>query len=492
MSKARKTIAIALAAAMSMGLCASAYADMSTTVTDNAVLSTLEETSAQPGETPTEAPSLPGTVNGSLRADIPAGDEGAEIPIENSSGMIGVDVQITKGGEYIESVTVKNGSLVVKVRSSGTLTEDQEYSVDVTLYDMGTGKRSNFTVTGVIEAPASSSKPDDSGSKPDDSSSKPNDDNSSSSSSQPEQITKIGLKDAVDGVVTASLYKYGGDDEVEIPILIPEGAGTIRLKDKDIVEGRDVIRKVSVSGRKLVVEAKFPYDMLDEPEDYEIEVTLEDSKSKETAVFTIKGTVYWQESDAPVSPDEYREKKYVVVDFDGNDGEDIDFQNGSIRTDGLKSGVVNLDVSYSGTSVDCDGLDLYTVNFLAAPRLDRSVTVCLDADEGNCVYQVSNGGKLTKLDATYNKSAGELRFETRKLGEYVVTEKEVKQEDSEKKTDSTSSAADTKKDTASKENIPTATEKNPGTGAYGEGGKTVPNTGRFEKPNPNTGAYPLF
>ncbi|MCI8650738.1 MAG: hypothetical protein HFG20_11555 [Anaerotruncus sp.] len=450
MSKARKSIAFALATMMSLGLCVGAYAD-TVTVLDNG--SAPEETSAQTGMAPAPAPE--GAVGGSLRADIPAGEAQKEIPIASGSGLLGMDVRITKGGAYVESVTLENGKLVVKAKSPGALEGEQEYAVEVTLYDLETGKSSFVTVSGVIGAAQESSQPE------------------SSASSQPDQIAGIGLKDAVDSIVTAHLYKYGGDSEIAIPILVPEGAGAIRLKDKEILEGRDVIRKVSVSGRKLLVEAKFPYSMLDEPEPYEIEVTLEDSKGKATANFLIRGTVYWQATAVPVAPHEYREKKAVIVDFDGNDGETLYFENGSIRTDGLKSGVANLDISYADSGADCDGLDVYTVNFLASPKLDRAVTVCLDADEGNCVYQVSGNGKLTKLDAVYNKSAGELRFTTRRLGEYVVTLRELKP-DSKPASDFSGgeNTAPSKAETP-KEN----TEKTPQNG----------NSSHTEKQNPRTG-----
>lgn len=450
MSKARKSIAFALATMMSLGLCVGAYAD-TVTVLDNGAAP--EETSAQTGMAPTPAPE--GAVDGSLRADIPAGEAQKEIPIASGSGLLGMDVRITKGGAYIESVTLENGKLVVKAKSPGALESEQEYAVEVTLYDLETGKSSFVTISGVIGAALESAQPE-------------------SSASEPEQMTGIGLKDAVDSVVTAHLYKYGGDREIAIPILAPEGAGAIRLKDKEIVEGRDVIRKVSVSGKKLLVEAKFPYSMLDEPEPYKIEVTLEDSKSKATADFLIRGTVYWQATAEPVAPHEYHEKKAVIVDFDGNDGETLHFENGSIRTDGLKSGIANLDISYADSGADCEGLDVYTVNFLASPKLDRAVTVCLDADEGNCVYQVSGNGKLTKLDAVYNKSAGELRFTTRKLGEYVVTLQELKR-DSKPASDFSGgeNTAPSKAETP-KEN----TEKAPQAGASDYVGKQNPGTGR--------------
>lgn len=477
MKNARKSIALTVAASMSLGLCASAHAEneASVSIVDND--SALVELSTQNSS----APTLEGAVLDVKRADIPAESGKTEIPIENSSGMLVVDVQITKGGEYIESVSVKNNNLVVKVRNPGSLTKEKEYAADVTLYDMGTGKSSKFTVTGMIGASqsSSSSEPDNGNSTywPD-SSSKPD---SGSSSSTQEKEDKISLKGAVNDVVTANLYKYGGDDEAEIQITAPQNAGTIRLKEKDIIKGRDVIRKVSVSGKKLMVEAKFPYEMLDEPKDYEIQVTLEDSGSGKTAVFTVKGSVYWQDTDAPVSPDEYREKKYVVVDFDGNDGQTIHFKNGSIHTNDLKSGVANLDISYSGSRrADFDGLDLYCVSFPANPRLDHSVTVCLDADEGNCVYEVGSSGKLTKLDATYNKSNGELRFETRRLGEYVVTEKALEKDSDTAKSSSSSTASSSETDTEKKDgdDIPTAKEKHRDNDGSDES-KTVPNTGRY-------------
>lgn len=484
----KKAFSVMLVGAVALTMCSSvlaAEANISTTPNDGG-LSVIQDNSTQQGPL-----GLSGAVGGVCRADITDGSK-IEIPIDkpDGTGAIGLDVEIIKGGAYIESVSVQNNRLVVSVKNPGNLTQPVEYTVFVTLYDMASGQPSKFYITGTIGAqPTSSSEPDNSSSspssEPDNSSSQPDNSSSSqpdtgSSSSQPDTITQIGLKGMENGVVRADLFKYGGNDEAEIVIEVPEGAGTIRLDRKDVIDGDDFIRKVSVKGTKLIVEGKFPSDLL-EPEDYKLDVTLSGTTSGEKKTFRVEGTVYWQDSYGPVAPDEYREKKYVVVDFDGNDNETINFKHGCLMTDGLKSGVANLDVGYSSSSnTDADGLDLYTVNFTAAPRLDRNVTVCLDADEGNAVYEVKNG-KLTKIDARFNKSAGELRFDARRLGEYIVTEKTLSSSEntsgSKDTTGTGSSASSSTENNSNQTNTGSQTSKPADTVINT---KPVPNTGRFK------------
>lgn len=522
--KSKKAMGVILVGAVAMSMCASVFAEeasISTAPNEGGIMAVSGSSGIEQGPL-----NLAGSINGICHANFTDGGE-LRIPIEKpeESGAIGMDMEILKGADWIESVSVKDGSLIITTKNTDRLAAATEYSVNVTLYDMNTGKPSTFNVSGTIGASKLSTeaaedgetgKESDTNSEPEkgsgssdssdvggdkntnegsSSGSTPSGSGDNTSSSEPDSIKKIALKGAENGVAHADIFKYGGDDKAEFIIQVPEGSGAIRLEDKDIVDGRDVIKKVSVKGSKLVIEGKFPSNLL-EPEDYTVDVTLSGSKSGEEETFRIEGTVFWQDSYGPVSPDEYRERKYVVVDFDDNDGETVNFENGCLRTDGLKSGVANLDISYAGSNIDCDGLDIYCVNFTANPRLDRNVTVCLDAEhETNCVYQVT-GDKLVKIDAKYNKSAQELRFEAKRLGEYIVTEKELDSKKADNNNSSNSSSqANTSSSTAGSQTssstssveLPPETGSESGIGAAkpiydystADGYKKVPNTGRY-------------
>lgn len=280
-------------------------------------------------------------------------------------------------------------------------------------------------------------------------------------------------------VTGANMLKYGGDDELSIPIKLPESYGSLRLVDEDVIEGDDVIGRISLKDNKLVLRAKFPSDM-EEPEDYEVEATVRGSKNKEEVTFRVSGSVYYQDADGPVAPDKYREKKFVIVDFDENDEDNIRFKGGRLYTENLDSGIANLDISYAETMTEkLENKDIAFVNFPAAPRLDRNITVGLDADEGDCVYEIS-GKNVKKIDAKYKD--GELTFSTRRLGQYVLTDGEL-------------SAA--KDDTSSSNKPWTAGKDKTDTSSQQAGKPTVmdPSSTNIiangNKPNPGTGAYPV-
>lgn len=474
----KKIISIAAVGAITMSMCVSAYAlDASITVTpnDSGPLIVEDTGSASTGNGKL---TLAGAVGDTYRANLKSGGE-LKIPITKPAGTssIGLSVEFITGGDLIESVTVKNDSLVVKVKNPGNLTAAKEYTIYVTLYDMATGTPSKYYVTGIIEAGGSSSD----SSKPDDSSSTPGgDDNDSSQSGEKGAIE---LEGAVNREVHANLFKYGDDGKAEIRVETTNKDDSVKIASKNIVKGEDLIRKVYLQGNRLMIEGKYPYDLL-EPEDYAVDVTLATKDDKIT--FRISGTVYWQDSYGPVQPGEFREKKYVVVDFDSNEGDVVNFKYGYINTSNLTSGIANLDVNYSGDlSADCDGKDLYSVNFPARPRLDRNVTVCLDADEGNCVYEV-NGSKLTKINASYNKTSRELRFETKRLTEYVVTEEKLgtSKKDDQREESSSSPRRPSSQDSSSDDShrdtfLSDEREESGGTEDISHA-KVVPNTGRYE------------
>lgn len=263
----------------------------------------------------------------------------------------------------------------------------------------------------------------------------------------------IGMSGAVNGVYHAGrMSKYGSKTEVEIPLDVPDSVGHVRLADK-YIEGKDLIKSVTLKENKLVIKAAFPDDLL-EPEEYAVEVTLRGDDGEETP-YRIEGSVYLQDSDGPVPPSDYREKKMVVVDFEENDCEEIRFKGGRLLVDGLYSGVANLDLDDAGRLEDkLHGQDVSYLCFLASPRLDREVTVCLDANPGDCVYDVS-GDQPVRIDAQYHAADRELRFSTRFLSHYVLTDGELIQEETAAQPDK------------SQENCEPG-KTNPGTGAYPE------------------------
>lgn len=280
---------------------------------------------------------------------------------------------------------------------------------------------------------------------------------------QPGNKPTIGISSGKDSAVTTRLLKYGGEDTAKIEVSAPEGFGTLRLKDKDIIEGEDVVKSVSYKSGVLSVRAKFPPDM-EEPEDFVIDTLFTGSANNQSFKVRVSGTVFLQDSDGPVAPHAFREKKFVIVDFEENDEDVIKFYGGRLETQDLMSGVYNLDISYAEPQdMDFEGKLLSSVNFIANPRLDRSIAVSLEADAGDCVYEIKNG-KAVKLDTKFNAREGVLQFKTVRLGQYVLTSGEL--------------GAD-KADAGGASSVPTLQPSSPA--------QSVP-----EKENPGTGAYPLF
>lgn len=279
-----------------------------------------------------------------------------------------------------------------------------------------------------------------------------------------EEKATIGLSDGKDAAIETRLTKYGGENTAKIKVSAPEGFGSLRLQDKDILVGEDVIKSVSYKSGILTLKAKFPSD-LEEPEDFVVDTLFTGSANRQSFKVRISGTVFLQDSAGPVAPHEFREKKFVVVDFEQNDGDVIKFYGGQLETQDLESGIANLDISYDEPQdIDFAGRMLHCVHFIASPRLDRTITVSMEADAGNCLYEIKNG-KAAKVDAKFSARDGHLQFKTCRLGQYVLTAGELPADMS---------------------------------GAASEGNTSVPQVtaptqgSAPEKANPGTGAYPLF
>ncbi|MCI8443301.1 MAG: hypothetical protein HFG27_12360 [Provencibacterium sp.] len=271
----------------------------------------------------------------------------------------------------------------------------------------------------------------------------------------------IGISGGQDTMVETKLVKYGGEDTAKIRIDAPEAYGELRLRDKDILVGDEVIKSISYRDGILTVKPKFPTDM-EEPENFVIDTLFTGKDNSQSFKVRVTGTVFIQSSPA-AAPGSFKEKQCVVVDFELNDGDIIRFRGGQLETQELESGIANLDISYTEPQgVNFEGKLLHSVHFIANPRLDRAILVSFEADTGNVLYEVKNG-KAVKLSAKYAAKDGFLQFKTNRLGQYVLLSGEL-----------TDTAAD-----KGANSVPTIKP-------------AAPVQNNPEKQNPMTGAYPLF
>ena len=278
---------------------------------------------------------------------------------------------------------------------------------------------------------------------------------------RPVNPATIGISGGQDTMVETKLVKYGGEDTAKFRIDVPEDYGELRLRDKDILVGDEVIKSVSYRDGILTIKPKFPDDM-EEPEGFVIDTLFTGKSNGQSFKVRVAGTAFIQPSPA-AAPGSFKEKQCVVVDFEQNDGDVIRFRGGQLETQELESGIANLDISYTEPQgVDFEGKLLHSVRFIANPRLDRAILVSFEADAGNALYEVKNG-RAVKLSAKYAAKDGLLQFKTNRLGQYVLLSGEL---------------------------MDTAADK--GTNSVLTITPAAPVQHNPEKENPMTGAYPLF